>query len=413
MNEHDAPAGAPPDRPPPDGAAADEPTDAQLAELVRAGAAAEVPAGVRAAVAGADRPDAGPGPGEVWRARRSAGGLGTGPLALVWLRSVSLSGARAVPVSFDTDRPDDETVVVAGDQSPFALPLAVHLGAETALDRAALVDRLGWLDPAAVEDAAEDAAARRRREEEEFDAARSPHRDVAATASIEDGGEWWPLPSPSARAELLQALHRSLGESHPGARIAPRPAASAGSQPLSAVALVAELDAFVLVAVLEQPLDDAARLEAARELLQADQLLNAVCLVEPAHPYLAVVVDRRDVVAAIETPSGELRPPRQTRAPAPIGTALSKFLDSTISPFGRLARTFVEGRALDPSALAADGSADAVRTVEGSARTFKTEGKRPGYERVTRHEASITRLVEEALNQADVDVAAILEDGER
>jgi len=179
------------------------------------------------------------------------------------------------------------------------------------------------------------------------------------------------------------------------------------------VGLVAELDAFVLVAVLDHALGDAARLEAARQALHADQLLNAVCLVEAAAPFLAVVIDRRDVVAAIETPSGELRPPRQSRSPAPAGIALSKFLDATISPFGRLARTFVEGQALDPRALAVDVSADAVRTVEGSAKSYKTEGKRPGYERVTRHKAAITRLVEESLNQPDVDVASILEEEDR
>jgi hypothetical protein len=200
-----------------------------------------------------------------------------------------------------------------------------------------------------------------------------------------------------------------LGETHPGARIAPRPAATAGSEHLSAVALVAELDAFVLVAVVDHPLSDAARLEAARQVLHADQLLNAVCLAEPAAPFLSVVIDRRDVVAAIETPSGQLRPPRQSRPSAPVGAALSKFLDATISPFGRLARTFVEGQALDPRSLAVDVSADAVRTVHGSAKGFKTEGKRPGYERVKRHQAAITRLIEEALNQPGLDVAAILE----
>jgi hypothetical protein len=57
-------------------------------------------------------------------------------------------------------------------------------------------------------------------------------------------------------------------------------------------------------------------------------------------------------------------------------------------------------------------SADAVRQVAASARGFKVEGKRPGYERVTRHQASITRLVEEALNSDEVDVSSIMEDRE-
>ena len=390
-----------------DEASVDDPTESQLADLVRAAAGAAVPEGVRAALSGADRPDAGPAAGELWRAHRPGGGA----VVMVWLRSVTPTGALAVPVSFDTEVADEDTLVLPADAAPLGLPLALHLAAETTLERHSLLDRLGSIDAAAVEVARAALAARVaarpvRREDEPGNG-----HDRAAES---DDQEWWPIEVPSVRAELIRAIHRVLSESHPGARIAPRPAATAGSEHLGAVALVAELDAFVLVALLEDDaLGDAARLEAARQALHADQLLNAVCLVEAAAPFLSVVIDRRDVVAAIETPSGELRPPRQSRPPAPAGIALSKFLDATISPFGRLARTFVEGQALDSRALAVDVSADAVRTVEGSAKSFKTEGKRPGYERVQRHKAAITRLVEEALNQPDVDVASILEEDER
>jgi hypothetical protein len=371
----------------------DEPTESQLADLVRAAAAVAVPDGVRAAVARADRPEAGPHAGELWRARRPGG-----TVTMVWLRSLSASGAVTVPVSFDTDFADEDILVVPGDASPLALPLALHFGAESTIDRHSLLDRLGSIEPDAVR------AARTARAEAPLPLVDESRADLEATDQ-----DWWPLDTLSERADLLKALHQSLGESHPGARIAPRPAATAGSEHLSAVALVAELDAFVLVAVLDHPLADAARLEAARQVLHADQLLNAVCLARPVAPFQSVVVDRRDVVAAIETPSGQLRPPRQSRPDLPVGTALSKFLDATISPFGRLARTFVEGQALDPRALAVDVSADAVRTVHNSAKGFKTEGKRPGYERVKRHQAEITRLVEAALNQPGLDVAAILE----
>src|SRR5581483_8737493 len=380
----------------------DAPTESQLADLARAAAAVAVPEGVRAAVAGADRPEAGPRAGELWRARR-----GGGAVALVWLRPLGPGGEpRAVPVSFDTESTDEDTLVLPGEASPLGLPLALHLAAETMIDRHSFLDRLGVIEPGAVDAALARAAASRRSSggpgiEDEL----GPMRGDAADQ------EWWPLDSSSVRGDLLKGVHRTLGESHPGARITPRPAATAGSEHLSAVALVAELDAFVLVAVVDHPLSDAARLEAARQALHADQLLNAVCLAEPAAPFLSVVIDRRDVVAAIETPSGELRPPRQSRPPAPAGTALSKFLDATISPFGRLARTFVEGQALDPRALAVDVSADAVRTVHNSAKGFKTEGKRPGYERVKRHQSAITRLVEEALNQPGLDVAGILDEG--
>jgi hypothetical protein len=384
MNEHEAPV--------------DEPTESQLADLVQAAAAVTVPEAVRAAVAGADRPDAGPRAGELWRVRRGAGG----GLAVVWLRSTGPAGVVAVPVSFDTDSADDDTAVLPADESSLGLALALHAAAETSIERSALVDRLGALDTAAVDAVLAARAARN------LSAAAEP----GEPGGLDDEAPWWPLETSSDRAGLLKAIHLALTESHPGARIAPRPAATAGSEHLSAVALVAELDAFVLVAAVDHPLADAARLEAARRVLHADQLLNAVCLVDPVAPFLAVVVDRRDVVAAIETPSGELRPPRQSRPPIPAGTALSKFLDATISPFGRLARTLVEGQALDPRALAVDVSADAVRTIEASAKGFKTEGKRPGYERIKGHQASITRLVEEALNQPGVDVASILDEGD-
>ena len=392
-NEHEAPV--------------DDPTESQLADLVRAAAGTVVPEGVRAAVAGADRPEAGPQAGELWRAHRPGGG----PAILVWLRSVDAAGALAVPVSFDIESADDDSFLVPGDASSLGLPLALHVVAEKRIDRPLLMDRLGRIDPAAVEAAwaARPSAARAAPMGQEVESG-----GVAGVEEIGGTAEgWWPLDTHTARAELLKGVHVALGESHPGARIAPRPAATAGSEHLTAVALIAELDAFVLVAVVEHSLSDAARLEAARQALHADQLLNAVCVAEPAAPFLSVVIDRRDVVAAIETPSGQLRPPRQSRPPAPVGTALSKFLDATISPFGRLARTFVEGQALDPRALAVDVSADAVRTVHGSAKGFKTEGKRPGYERVKRHQAAITRLVEEALNQPGLDVAAILEEATR
>ena len=432
MTEHEASVG--------------DPTESQLADLVRAAAAVALPDEARAAVAGADRPDSGPRPGELWRARPPDGG----PVTLVWVRSVGPAGAVVVPVSFDVELADDHTLIVAGEASPLGLALALHLAVETTVDPPAVFDRLGTLDLAAAVDAAQ--AAREAGEtvpaglagcavgprivsplDERLEYRQALADRVAdlapadldpadlapaavATAGTEDVGagvpDWWPVDTPSGRADLLKAVHRTLSESHPGARIAPRPPATAGSEHLNAVALVAELDAFVLVASVDGPLDDSTRLEAARQALHSDQLLNAVCLVEPAAPFLAVVVDRRDVVAAIETPSGQLRPPRQSRPPAAVGAALTKFLDATISPFGRLARTFVEGQPLDPRALAVDVSADAVRTVEGSAKGFKTEGKRPGYERVKRHQASITRLVEEALHSPDVDVAEILDEDE-
>jgi hypothetical protein len=400
---------------------------------------AAVPRAALGAIAAADRPEAGARPGELWRARQRPGD----PVTLVWVRALGPTGAAVVPVSFDIELADDYTLIVPAATSPLGIPLALHVSVETLVDARYLLDRLGSVDVFA---AVELVRAAREKDEPvhgasvgpsiisrlderiEYQRALADRMAELAPATVAGQPEprpgdvtgreaaeqedWWPLAAGSGGAALLMALHAALRDTHARARVTPRPAPAAGAEHLSAVALVAELDAFVLVASVEGPLEGTPLLESTRLALQADQLLNAVCVAEPVAPFMSVVIDRRDVVEAIETPSGRLRPPRQSRPAAPIGEALVKFLDATITPFGRLAGTVVEGEAIDPRQLAADVSADAVRTVAGSARGYKVEGKRPGYERVTRHRDAIVRLVESALGDPDVDVASIMEMGE-
>jgi hypothetical protein len=394
-----------------------------------------VPDAALRAIAAADRPEAGPQSGELWRVRQAPGD----PVTVVWVRALGSTGAAVVPVSFDTELADDYTLIVPAAASPLGTPLAVHVSVETTIDARYLLDRLGSVDvTAAVESiraARENGAPAEgqnvgpivaspldeRIEYRQAVADRlaelapattgEPDAPTRATIGHEAAAQqdWWPLVARSDRGSLLLALHEALADTHVRARVTPRPARAAGAEHLNAVALVAELDAFVLVASAEGRLDGRALLESAQLALQADQLLSAVCVAEPVAPFLSVVIDRRDVVEAIETPSGRLRPPRQSRRPAPLSEALVKFLDATITPFGRLAGTMVEGAAIDPRQLAADVSADAVRTVAGSAGRYKVAGKRPGYERVTRRKAAIVRLVESAISDGETDVASILE----
>jgi hypothetical protein len=366
--------------------------------------AAALPVAAMSALADADRPA--PTAGELWRARRPDGG----PVVLVWIRKTGRAGVDVVPVTLDVELADDATVVVPDAVSPLGVALAVHTGLAATIGADVLLDRLGAVDLASL-DGAGPAISSLLDPRNEHRAALADALHELAGGAADDAG-WTLADEHSERGALLLDVHRGLGETHRAARVSPRPARASGDERLAGVALVVELDAFVLVTSADRPLAGGDLLEAARAVLHADQLLNAVCVVEPTAPFLAVVVDRRDVVDAIETPSGQLRPPRQSRTPAPVGVALSKFLDATISPFGRLASTIVAGAAVDARGLAVDVVSEAVRAVEASAKTFKVEGKRPGYERVVRHRSSIIRLVEEALAGADVDVASILEDDE-
>ena len=199
----------------------------------------------------------------------------------------------------------------------------------------------------------------------------------------------------------------ALAETHPGARISPRPASAAGSEQRRARSPSSPSSTRSCSSPPSTtPLDGAPLLEAARRTLHADQLLNAVCLVEPATPFMAVVVDRRDVVDAIETPSGDAA----TAAAEPAAGAGRRRAHEVPRrrhqprSGGWPARSSTPRRSTLAS-LAVDVSAEAVRAVEASARGYKVEGKRPGYERVTRHRDAITRLVEAALDDPDVDVA--------
>jgi hypothetical protein len=397
-----------------------------------------IPAAALGAIAAADRPRTGPRPGELWRARQAPGD----PATLVWVRALGPTGTLVVPVSLDVELADEHALIVPATASPLGTPLAVHVPVETTIDERHLLDRLGSVDIAAQVASLHAATLTgepvpglnvgppvaspldERIEYREMladrlarlapgavDEAHGPGAGDEPGQQVTEPDDGGLLVAGTVRADLIMALHQALGSRHAAARVVPRPPAAAASEHLSAVALVSELDAFVLVASVEGggPLQGRSPLEAARLALQADQLLNAVCLVEPVAPFMSVVVDRRDVVEAIETPSGQLRPPRQSRPPASVGDALLKFLDATITPFGRLAGTLVDAQAIDPREMAADVSAEAVRTVAGSARGYKVEGKRPGYERVTRHEAAIVRLVEAALSDPDIDVASIME----
>ena len=71
---------------------------------------------------------------------------GGGEATLVRIQAVTPAAAAVVPVSFDTELADEHTRIVALDDSPLGLPLALHLDLEVTIDRDTLLDRLGALD---------------------------------------------------------------------------------------------------------------------------------------------------------------------------------------------------------------------------------------------------------------------------
>ena len=225
----------------------DVPWDPEIVET------AVVPAAALAAVRGADRPSGGPRPGELWRARPPEGG----EVTLVLVRAATPAGIRAVPVSFDVELAGADTLIVDAEQSPLGVPLAFHVAVETTLDRAALLDRLGATDIAERLDgvSAGTAVGSALDERIEYRAALADSAAALGQAGDEvldtELDRWSVIDHRTAHADLFVAMHEALGESHPGARVTPAPVSAAGPAGVTAVASVSELDAFVLVAILD------------------------------------------------------------------------------------------------------------------------------------------------------------------
>jgi hypothetical protein len=341
-----------------------------------------------------------------------------------------------VPATFDVELGDEYTVVV--EDTPVGVPLALHVSVETIVDVRALHDRLGALAVDAVVD--EIRTARRagvpaagvtttlitspldeRIEYRQLLADRFAELGPAAFVEapdmpdfdpdLEDEAEAdWVLEYAPRNGPILHTIHAEVIADRPGCRLTPRHPATSGVELFTAVALLSELDAFILVGRLEREAEPEEFLYGARNAMNFDQLLSAVCVVEPRPPFGALVVDRRDVVDAYETPSGRLTPPRQSREWAPVGEALGKYLDFTVSPFRQLGGAGVDAASIDVAALAADVARAAVAKVERQAKSFKLPGKPEGYGRVVGYEPSVVRLIQAALADANVDVDEFLGD---
>jgi hypothetical protein len=274
-----------------------------------------------------------PEPGEVWAA-------GSEERVLVLVIS-SIEDARVIvaPVSFDVDTADDETIIVASDQTALRLPLALYPTLRTDVPVSALRSGYGALvAPGEVERLVrgESAGASRgtpitgptdpRLELRQYLADRLGDLDeiLADPDTTSDA----PPPRPEQIASKLSSDLRAWRGS--ACRVEPvtswdrAPVATAmGWTPLLSVDEVG-----VLLVVFDTPrgLADDEDFDAGRSVLTR---FNATALVVLASALssFADVFSATDLHDAIGVPSGERKPPRPSVSTLPPFDAVMKFLD--------------------------------------------------------------------------------------
>ncbi|HWH30982.1 MAG TPA: hypothetical protein VNU26_18855 [Mycobacteriales bacterium] len=406
-----------------DGRCDDTPSAERVAAL--AAASSELPA---EAVAAARLPDPAeapaPAPGELWRAGRETA-------TLVWIRKLLDGAVAAVPVVLDTELADDESLIVAAPHSPLGEELALLVGAETHIDPAALINRVGPLDAG-----------------DQVEAIRTARRHGTAAAGVTLGA---PIVSAfDQRIEHRQAVADELMDLAPGtfdgvatadepshgpdmlslaAELAELPTQRPGCQPsdtplrivpvdgrhsLLLTAQVRELDLLVLVAVLTGPdagrlLTDNAVAEACAVLLTARPDADDVAVAVDDGEWTAVVVAAAYTAAAWETPAGSLSRPRVQPEPLPLRWALGKHFDSHAGPSATDPPVRLDAAVPDVQALVADAARDAVAAVAAKGSRAVTAEKKAAYATLGVDDAAtIADLLRAAVAGDDPDAAVSL-----
>src|SRR5258708_11777879 len=358
-----------------------------------AAAAQPIPDGLRTAVAAP--PGAGvPACGDIWR-------VGADEALLVWVRSLSSESATVVPVTLDVELADEYTLIVPAGESPLGLGLALMTTVEGDVDLRAFLQQIAALpvgeqiteprrarsddrppppglltgSPAGADD---DQRLEYRHLLAGLLASVSPGalRDASLPGSRDDGVDVGRL------AETLNGLtwHRpgldiTLLDGH---------MAVAPAHELLVTALVRDLDAAILVAVLtgREPARVLSAPDVARAcggLLMTYQDADDVAVAIPDEDWTAVVITPEFARRAVEAPSGRLSEPRVAFHPMPLADALPQHLDSRGTRWEETGRLLFDRDAVDLAALAeADSQAPVHRAVAEGPRA-RTPAQKAAY----------------------------------
>lgn len=394
-------------------------------------AAQAIPEGLRHALA--VPPGGGvPAAGDIWR-------VGTEEALLAWVRRVSGESATVIPVTLDVELADQYTLIVPADESPLGFDLALMTAAEGTVDLRGFMQRVAALP---VDDqvtqlllARSDGrppppglltgSAASRDDDERLEYRRLLAGLLAGLSpgALPDAG----LPGSRDDGAGLDRLADMLGAltwHRPGVEISLLEGAHVAAGPaheLAVTALVRDLDAAVLVAVLTGPapagmLSAPEVARACGGLLTIYQDADDVAVAIPDEDWTAVVVTPEFASRAVEAPSGRLSEPRVAFQPLPLADALLRHLDSRVTRWEQTDRLRFDRDAVDLAALAAAVSRAAVDRAVAEGRRARTPAKKNAYTALDdRAVAGIRALIESVAAGASPDdgVTALLSGSRR
>jgi hypothetical protein len=335
-----------------------------------------------------------PASGDIWR-------VGADEALLVWVRSLASESATVVPVTLDVELADEYTLIVPAGESPLGLDLGLMTTIEGDVDLRAFLHQIAALP---VGDQVTELLLAR-------SAGRPPppglltgspagrdddqrleyHHVLAGLLSSLSPGDLPDAILPGTRndgvdAGRLAETLNGLTWHRPGLEISLLDGhmAVAPAHELLVTALVRDLDAAVLVAVLtgREPARVLSAPEVARAcggLLMTYQDADDVAVTVPDEDWTAVVITPEFAGRAVEAPSGRFSEPRVAFQPMPLADALLKHLDSRVTRWEETGRLLFDRVAVDLAALAAEVSRAAVDRAVAEGRRARTPAKKAAY----------------------------------
>lgn len=394
-----------------------------------------VPQALLTAVVGAGRPEV--APHQLWRAAAP----GTSDLVLVWVRRIHADGRPAVvPVTLDSEFADQYDLIVPADQSPLDVELVFHTTSEGSIDRRTMINCVADIDVAAEIDAVRRFRREGRRPEgllvgtpiraifderveyrqrltdlivamgtARFDpdgSSPDESHDLSTGGNLQDDMLDGLLDDPPL-ATLVREVRNGLAYSYPRCRLLPLswPDTSGDFRP---VATLLNIDVFVRLVTLDADIVLIPLVEVSRKVFDGDLSVQAVCFSSTVEPFASLLVDRRAVVEAYETPIGNLRPNLDDVISGSVVDALTKYFDRVVDPFRVVVSTTMGELNIDPRALAITEGEVAVDAVLSKATGFRIPGKSAGYRQLVNRKQLVISIVEQALLPEGANVRSIL-----
>jgi len=334
-----------------------------------------------------------PSVGEIWR-------IGSSQAVLVWVRRVFEDAIDVVPVVFDIEMADQESLLLEALATDFNLPIALLTSVRGHVSASVFLQRVGFAN---VLEAVQEILSATKQGRMPVgvaigDPITAPHdsriayrQEVAALLLDLEPSRWSEArirgaPGADKTLDLFGLLRENLPERLDGVAIGPSsaPVANVGmGSRITPCARTTFLDTCVLVVIIEASRRDTGmNLKLAQDCITSIQLepdADAIALVTPVDYWPTVIHSVPYLRLAFEPPSGSLMPPTQGTASLFVVDALQKFFDSQVTAWEATEHATSVVGDLDIADLALRASEDALTRIADEGRRARAPAKKAAF----------------------------------